>query len=333
MSDFDDSEHLPDQAALGRYRPEAKSEAPALDPLFWRQLDLSNQKASELVDGLQQREAVVGLIKKDLAQKLQHFYLIYYVTFFLIVFLGALFFRLFPDFRQPEQLKFILAANGIYFSFLMIVSFFYELKQLIKWYFVLGTFTLLALSPLIYERGLIRIPLNTLGWSIAAIVTILFLTSFFSISHKGKSLKASILRIREKNSTENRKRTEFVDGIIEFLKIRGGKPRVRLRKWLIGYAAHTAYSVLTCSDCKQKKKALQEFKERYKFKDSMGRLATVVWIAGAIAYLFINKIPEIEAIPVAAASVLPAYSLSMLIMEQLDEERDKALAEMIELIK
>lgn len=333
MDEITDNEYLPNQEALGPFRADANREAPALDHSFWLQLDLSEQRADELADVKRQREAVGKLIKKDLAQKLQQFYAVYFVTFFLIVFVGAFVSRYLPEFRQPDKLKLILAANGVYFCFLMTLSLFYELKQLVKWYFSLGTFILLAIGPFIYERYLLSVPLNTLGLVIAAIVLVLFSICFFTISHTGKRLKASIWRTREKNSKENLKRTEFVNRLLDFIPIEGGRLRKLLHRWFIKYAAHTAYSVLTCDDCKRKKVALQEFKERHRFKDSMGRLATVVWIAGSIAYLYLNIIPEVEAIPAAAASVLPVYSLSMLIMDQIDEKRDKALADVIELIK
>lgn len=89
------------------------------------------------------------------------------------------------------------------------------------------------------------------------------------------------------------------------------------------------FAFIFLAECKA---SLQEFKELGNFKDSMGKLGAVVLTVGELAYLFISSISEFQAIPVAVASVMPVYTLSILIMSEIDKARDKALDDVLEVI-
>src|SRR2546429_1717161 len=112
MDEINDNECMPNQDALTQFHPDNNTEKPALSADFWRMFDLSEQKLTALDNRHRQQEAVVQLVKKNLAQKLQNFLIIYYMTFFLVLFIGAYASRFIPELRQPDKLKLIIASNG-----------------------------------------------------------------------------------------------------------------------------------------------------------------------------------------------------------------------------
>jgi hypothetical protein len=327
-----DRECSPDQEALADFGITPCRERCLLTTDFWRNLTLSHEKAADLRHAQRQREAVDRLIKEDLAQKLQKFNILYFVTFFLFASLGAVASRYVPALRQPEKFKIILGSNGIYFGFLMLLSLLYELKLSARWYFSLGTLILLASSPLVYDEFLAAAATRPLFWPVVATM-LLLLTCFFIIFHKRKGLLARLSKIRQRNEEERLKRAEFERRISKLFSIHGKSIGAWVRRSAIKSAANILYSVLSCEACVDPKSALEDFKSQHRFKDPMGRLGTAVWTAAALVYMFLPTIPEVEAVPAVAASVLPVYAASMLIMDQLDEVRDRALDDVIKLIR
>jgi ABC-type multidrug transport system fused ATPase/permease subunit len=322
---------MPDAEALASFRIDDNSAVPALAAEFWQKIDLSKERAETITESHLQHDAVMRLAKDYLAQKLQEFHILYFITFFSVLFLGAFLYRYLPPLRQPEKFKMIIASNGIYFLFLSMLSLIYGLKQRVKWYLALGTFSLLMLSPFIYERFVLPATLKAVI-GIALVLSVIFLIYFFKVTRTGKQLAADALRLRHRNHLENLKRDEFVSRVMEFFLSEVKTHNTFHRRLLLKSALRAAYPVLACEECQDKKAALQEFRELGKFKDSMGKLGTVVFTAAALAYLFIFSIPELQAIPVAVASVIPIYTLSILIMSEIDKARDKALDDVIKVI-
>ena len=332
MEKIIDGECSPDQDSLAHFGITHQAQRRLLTTDFWRNLNLSNERAADLRHAHRQRETVNRLIKEDLAQKLQKFNLLYFITFFIAVFIGAAASRYVPALRQPERIKIILGSNGIYFAFLMSLSLLYELRLRAKWYFPLGTLILLVLSPYIYDKLLVTIPVRTLFWLVMGAMPLL-LIFFFIFFYKRGDLLARLSKIRRRNEEERLKRAEFERRIDKIFSIHGKRFRARVRRSAVKSAASILYSVLNCEACVDPKSALEDFKDQHRFKDPMGRLGTAVWTAAALVYMFLPTFPEVEAVPVAAASVLPIYAASMLIMEQFDEVRDRALDDVIKLIR
>jgi fatty acid desaturase len=112
--------------------------------------------------------------------------------------------------------------------------------------------------------------------------------------------------------------------------------RRRTFKWLRGRIVRSSvdvlYLILTRPGFANPKEALEEYVKRHRFKDSMVRLATVVWVAGALAYLIFPDSVWAGEAALAAVNVLPVYVATMFVMEQLDEAREEVFGELAGLI-
>lgn len=331
MESINDSEFLPSSEALASFHHSADTNIRPLVRAFWDKLDLSEGKATDLASRLRQQEAVTRLIKNDLDQKLQTFGILYAGTFFFV--LGLIFFvsRISYYSSVSGKLMIIVVANVAYYSFIMMLGLFYPLARKVKWPLTVAAFLLITLWPLVHDRALALVPLS----AVLSLAVFLIPASliFINATRTGRRLWSWLVEERKRNGEENRNREEFLKRVMGMFPVPEGNLRTFIRRRFLRSALRVAFSILKCEEIIDKKGALLEFAKRQKFKDSMGRLTGAVWIVGSLAYLILPRIPEIEMISSWAAGVLPVYYFSMKIMNAVDDEREKMLTDVAELIK
>ena len=332
MESNNDSEFLPSSEVLASFRQVADTKIRPLGRAFWEKLDITEDKTTHLASRLRQREAVTRLIKDDLGQKLLTFGIFYFTTFFFTLCLIVSLSSLSYDSGVSDKLKIIVASNGVYYSFIMMLGLFYPLARKVRWPLTVVAFLFITLWPLIHDRVLALVSLKAV-LLLAATVLIPASLIFINATRTGRRLLSQLAETRQHNKEENSNREEFVKRVEEMFPAQGNRLQVMVRRFFLRSAARVAFSILINDEYTDRKGALLEFTKRQKFKDSMGRLTGAVWIASALAYLILPQIPEVEMISSAAVGVLPVYYFSMLIMNAVDEASEEALTDVAELIK
>jgi hypothetical protein len=332
MSEINDQEFLPDPESLSPFGHGADTRIHPLGRDFWEKLDLSDAKAAELTARLRQREAVTRLIKDDLELKLQTFGIPYFVAFTLVIGAIASVSKLSYYPRLSDKLTIIVASNGLYYSFIMMLGLFYPLARKVKWPFPVAAFLFIILWPFIQDRVLALVS-PTAVLLLAATVIIPISIILINGTRSGREAWSRLTKLRRDNMQENSNREQFVKRVEEMFPTQGSKFRALLRGVFLRSASRVSFSILTSDEYADRKGALLEFAKRQKFKDSMGRLTGAIWIACSLIYLILPQIPEVEMISSAAVAVLPVYYFAMLIMSVIDEEREEVLTDVAELIK
>lgn len=333
-----DAECRPDQEALAYFYGK-KSIGQLRVPLnIWLKLDLSPEKARELVTGRQQHEAVWRLVKDNLAKKLMALFIMYCVICVIAMCLKVVLTRPISGSRIQYGFLVFAASNFIYIGFLMLLSFSYGLYTEFGWRIALSVASVVMILPFVYQQIIMPDPLVIVALSVAAIFVIPMVTKRARL---WKRLRFSLAKERLKNTEENSNRADFRNKVEEFFRVADEKSRQRwlhrhvfkwLRRWIIKSAVDITYTILTDDNFADRKGALEEYMKRHRLKDSMGRLATVVWIGGALAYLIFPLSLWAEDASLAAVSVLPLYAAAMFVMEQIDEAQDEVFLELSQLM-
>jgi hypothetical protein len=231
----------------------------------------------------------------------------------------------------PGKLMMISVANVVYYSFIMMLGLFYPLARKVKWPLTASAFLLITLWPFVHDQAMALVPpAAVLSLAVSLVPASLI---FINATRTGRLHWGRLMEIRRHNGEENSNRKEFEKRVMGMFPIPDGKIRAFIRRMFLRSALRMTFSILNCEEIVDKKGALLEFAKRQKFQDSMGRLTGAAWIVGSLAYLILPQIPEVDMISSWAAGVLPVYCSSMKIMNAVDDEREKVLAEVAELIK
>lgn len=324
------SELIPDQEALS-----PRVESVALSGTDQggggsRGMSLNEEKVAELSEARAQHEAVMKIVKDELASKLNSFYILYYVV--LLVVSAAIAARIFflPGGEGWSYLVFFFIANGIYFSFLMVLSFSYELYRRVGWHAALSALALIFLLPKLQPYVTVTKSLIPAA-VIAGAMLLLLGIGFLKRAPAGKRIMSALKRVRTHNLQEGRNRKEFVREAVEFLSKNETKARLlpgTVRRFARESAAGVVYSIRESNECRNKVEALQEFVKLHRLRDAIGRLAVVLGVAGALAYTVFPLTDVADAVTLVALRVLPVYGAALFIMEQFDEAREKAIGEL-----
>lgn len=331
MENINDSEFIPSAEALAAYRHEADTNIRPLSKAFWEKLDLSECQVARLASLLRQQEAVTRFVKNYLEQQLQSFGIVYAGACFSVLGLIYLVSHIFYHSGVSKKLMIIAVANIAYYAFVMMLGMFYPLARKVKWYLTVSAFLFITLSPLVHEQALALVP----PAAVLSLVVLLIPASliFITATQTGRRLWGQLEEVRRRNAEENSNRKEFMKRVMRKFPIPESRLRAFIRRMFLRSALRLAFPILNCEEIVDRKRALLEFAGRQKFKDSMGRLTGAVWMVGSLAYLILPQIPEIDMISSWAVSVLPVYYSSMKIMNAVDNEMEKVLTEVAELIR
>lgn len=331
MEIVSDGEFLPSPEALASFRNKADTNTRPLSRAFWEKLDLSEGKAADLVSRFRQEEAVTQFVKNYLEQQLQSFGILYAGACFFVLGFNYLWSLIFYHSGVSNRLMIIAVANIAYYSFIMMLGLFYPLARKVRWYLTVAVFLFIMLWPLVHDQALALMPPPAVLSLVVSLILALLI--FITATRTGRSLWRRLEEVRRRNAEVNSHREEFMKRVMRMFPIPEGKLRAFIRRIVLKSALRLAFSILNCEEIVDKKRALLEFVRRQKFQDSMGRLTGTVWIVGSLAYLILPRISEIEMISSWAAGVLPVYYCSMKIINAVDNEREKVLTEVAELIK
>lgn len=327
----EDSEHLPDQETLSSFLaafaavPRRQKFAPIPG------MNLSGSKAIELDYARRQRRAVLRFIKEDLSRKLYYFFVLYYVVVFSASVAMALRMRWLPGGGDRDRLVVFFVANSAYFSFFMLLAFIYELYLQTKWYAALTALALVLLAPALQPA--ITLPRSLPAAVLVAVLIVLLLgVGFVTRTPAGARFRSWLKNIRRVNQQKNEKRSEFERTVRGYL-LRSGRSSSLLRLPALRSAVAVACSIHDSHECENKREALEDFVKRHRFNDAMGRLATVVWVAGALGYLVFPLVEAAEVASLAAVNVLPIYVFALFSIERFDDAREEVFAELLEIIE
>ncbi len=329
MQPDQNSEFTPDQGALsptaeGAIHTGTGREGGA------RGLLLTGKKAAELSQARAQREAVLKIVKDDLASKLNSFYILYYIVLLVSCAAIALRIVLLPSDEGWGYLAFFFIANGVYFTFVMLLSLSYELYLRVGWHASLAAAALILLFPKIQPYLTVSRPLISAA-SVAAAMLLLFGIGFLRRAAAGKRLRAALKELRRGNRQKNENRNQFVSEAVEFLSRDEPKarfPRRTVRRFVRESAAGVAFSIKEDSQCLDKVESLEEFVKQHRLRDAFGRLAVAVGVASALAYAVFPLSDVAEAVSHVALKVLPVYGAALFVMDRFDEAREVALGEL-----
>jgi hypothetical protein len=291
---------------------------------------LTEEKAAELSAARAQHEAVLKIVKSDLASKLNSFYILYYVVLLVVsVAIAVRIIRL-PDNEGWKYLAFFFIANGIYFTFLMLLSLSYELYLRVGWHTSLAALVLVLLSPEIQKLLTVMRPLIAVV-SMAGAMLLLLGIGFIKRTSAGRRIRPALKKIRSDNRRENKNREEFTREAIEFLS--RNEPKVWLarqvaRRLVLKSAAGIVYSIKESKECRNKREAIEEFVKLHRLGDALGRLALAVGVASALAYVIFPLAEIGDAVSFVALKVLPIYGTALFVTERFDEAREAAFREL-----
>jgi hypothetical protein len=331
MGTINDGEFLPSPEVLAPFRHEAGANVRPLGRDFWERLDLSEDKSADLVSKHRQDKAVTRFVKNYLEQQLQSFGILYAAACFSVLGLNYLGSLIFYHSGVSDKLMVIAVANIAYYGFIMMLGLFYPLARKVRWQLTVAAFLLITLLPLVQDQALALMP----PAAVLALVVPLIPASliFITATGTGRSLWGRLKEVRRRNAEENSNREEFMKRVTGMFTVPEGRIRAFKRRMILKSALRLAFPILRCEEIEDKKGAILDFAKRQKFQDSMGRLTEAAWIVGSLAYLILPKLTEIDTISSWAAGVLPVYYCSMKIMKAVDNEREKVLTEVAELIK
>lgn len=193
--------------------------------------------------------------------------------------------------------------------------------------------------PYVYERMVALSPLTVVMLFVVAGLAVSFVIKRTQL---WKRWRSRFTDERRNNINNNKDRANFkkkVEGFLWSTDEESGKRLLLqntfkwLRKYVIRSSLDVLFFILTHPDIVNRKEALEEYVKHHRLKDSMGRLATVVWIVGGLAYLvFPDSLWAAEA-SLAVLNVLPIYIATMFVMDQLDEAREEVFREFAQLIR
>jgi hypothetical protein len=339
MDEIVDTECLPDQASLFSSNTEDNN-TPGIKPLeVWRMLDLTPEKAQEVIARRGQQEAVWEIAKTVLSQKLLFFYIMYFVTCLIVMFFRALVSRYLPGFKSPDAFMVFIASNFIYLGFLMLLSLAYGLYMQFGWWVALVAVLLVITLPSVYQWMFVP---GSLTWATIFVVAVIGVTFILKRTRWGKGWTFRIAEVRQTNITNNKDRAGFQEKVEDFLRSADEKSSrwllhrnvfKWLRKYVVKSSLDVVFLILTRPELVERKKALEQYVKHHRFKDSMGRLATVVFAVGALAYLIFPDSLWAEEAALAVGNVLPIYIATMFMMNLLDESREEVFGELAELIR
>jgi hypothetical protein len=298
-------------------------------------LILSDSNARELTDARKQREAVFKIVKDDLSRKLNSLFIIYSILVVLIstaIFIRAL---VLPQLGGIADAMIFFAANGLYFCFLMLLSFAYELYLRTRWHIALVTVAFFLLVTVMQPVLTITKPRLLVG-SVAGAMFFLLLAGFLKRTQTGKRWRSFIKKTQKNNQKTNEDREAYKKRAIEFL-LRGQDKMPAHRRHtleiILRSALNVTYTIRETKECVDQKGAVEEFVKRHRFRDSMGRLAAAMWVAGALGYMIL-PIPEAAGTAyLVTLKVLPVYGAVLFMIERFDEAREKAFAEVLKIIE
>ena len=334
-----DTEFLPDQESLFPLEEGGKNSSERRPLEIWRSLDLRPEKISEVAAMRGQQEALRRLRRDSLAEKFLSFAIIYAVASLIVMFLRAFVSRYVPGFRSPDTFLIFIASHFIYLGSLMLFSLAYGLYVEWGWRVALVVALFVIVFPLVNERLVMPGSLTLAIFSAVIMVAVVFT---MKRTRLWKRLRSRITEERQSNIENNHDRAAFRAEVETFLRAadeESGKVvrRWRIFKWLrrrvIRSSLDVLYLILTGPDFVDRKQTLGEYAKRHRFKDSMGRLATVVWSVGAIAHLIFPKSSLAGGASLVAANVLPVYVVTMFVMDQLDEAHEEVFNELGRLIR
>ena len=331
METINDGEFIPSAEALASFRHEAGTNIRPLSRAFWEKLDLSESKVADLVSRHRQQEAVTRYVKNYLEQQLQSFGILYAVACFSILVLIYLVTRSFFGTGVSSKLIVTGIANVAYYTFVMLLGLFYPLARKVGWPRTAAAFLFIVLWPLVHDQALAVVPAAAVLSLVVSLIPASII--FVNATPTGRRLWGRLVEVRRRNMEVNGNREEFIKRVMGKFPVPEGRCRAFIRRMFLRSALRLAFPILNCEEIVDMKGALLEFARRQKFQDSMGRLTGAVWIAGSLAYLILPRIPEVELISSWAAGVLPVYGCTMMIMNAVDNEREKVLTEVAELIK
>lgn len=331
MGTINDGEFLPSPEALAPFRHEADTNVRPLGKDFWEGLDLSENKSGGFVSKRRQEKAVTRFVKNYLEQQLQSFGILYAVACFSALGLNYLGSLIFYHSGVSDRLIMIAVANIAYYSFIMMLGLFYPLARKVRWQLTVAAFLFITLSPLVQDQALALVP----PAAVLALVVSLLPASliFITATRTGRSLWSRLEEVSRRNAEANSNREEFMKRVTGMFPVPEGRVRAFIHRMILRSALRLAFPILMCEEIEDKKGAILEFAKRHKFQDSMGRLTGAAWVVGSLAYLILPKLTEIDTISAWAAGVLPVYGCTMMIMNAVDNEREKILTEVAELIK
>lgn len=331
METINDPEFIPGAEALASFRREADANIRPLGRAFWERLDLSEGKIADLASRLRQQEAVARFVKNYLEQQLQSFGIVYAGACFSVLGLINLVSPIFYHSGVSDKLMIVAVANAAYYTFVMLLGLFYPLARKVRWPLAVAAFLFITLWPLVHDQALALVPPAAVLSLVVPLVPAALI--FVTATRTGRRLWGRLVEVRRRNMEENGNREEFLKRVMGKFPVPECRYRAFVRRMFLRSALRLAFPILRCEEITDKKGAVLEFARRQKFQDSMGRLTGMVWIVGSLAYLILPRIPEVELISSWAAGVLPVYYCSMKIMNAVDNEREKVLTEVAELIK
>ena len=277
---------------------------------------------------------MLKIVKDALANKLNSFYILYCVVLVIVSAAIALRIALLPGVEGWGSLAFFILANAIYFTFLMLLSFSYELYLRVGWHTSLAILALVLLWPKI-QQHLTMSRQFTLAAIMIVVMLLVFGIGFLTRVPAGKRMKAAFWKIRSDNLLENEEREKCVREAVKFFSRNETKlwfPRRFVRHLARKSAASIVYSINESRECRNKAEALQEFVKRHRLRDAIGRLAVVLGIAGALAYAVFPLSEVAEAVSLVVLKVLPVYGPALFVMDQFDEAREDAFGELQRII-
>jgi hypothetical protein len=333
MDEIVDTECLPDQEAVSQFRGTDDNNTARRPLEIWKKLSLTEEKRQVIVNDRVQQEAIWELAKEGLAQKLQTFSIMYSGACIVVMIFRAVVSRSLPQYRLPQDFLVFIGSNFIYLGFLMSLSLFYGLYTELGSRVALAA-VLLIISALAAQEWLVAPgPLT-----VVMIIIVAVPVATFVIKRLWNRFRSWLSSEQQKNRAENQDREEFRTEIQEFLGTADEESlkclsRRRVFKWARRRAVRPSldvmYLILTRSAFVNKKEALEEYVKRHKFKDSMVRLATVVWVFWALLYLIFPDKEWAGEAALAAVNVLPIHVATMFVMYQSDEAREEVFRELV----
>jgi hypothetical protein len=308
-------------------------------PEALRNIDLSEEKKEEVAARRKHRDAVWGLVKDGLAKKLLTFQIMYELVFVVLMVVMAFVRKSVPDFKNPDWFTVFFASNFIYIGCLTLLSLIYGLYREVGWLVALIVAALCAVLPSVFEWLVGLNPYVLAFLSIPVVFGVSYLATRRELWRRLKLRLEETRRVNTKGNQDRDACRKEVEGFLLRAGGGGGKRPARVNvfrriRTAMGYdPVEVLYEALTRDGFASSKEALEDYAKRHRFKDAMGRLATVVWGVGALAYLIYPDSAWGAQAGLAALNVLPLYAALMFVMDRMDDVDEDAFKDLGRLIR
>jgi hypothetical protein len=338
MDQIFDAEFPPgDESGFLLHRGSENNVAPRKPCEAWNQLDFTTENRRKIVNVRKQQEAVWELVKNGFARKLLAFTIMYgAISMAVMVAKVAVNWFERRDVLSADLLIFFV-ISALYYASLISLSIIYGLYRDFGWRIPLVVALLIIAALSAWKFSLKPIALITI-----AIIAVPAVILVIKRRHLWKHFKSWLALERKNNTNDSQDRDAFQKRMQAFLRAADKESRQRLpwpfdfkciRNYVIKSSVGIVWLTLRRIDPVNQKEALEEYVRHHRFKDSMGRLATVLWIAGALGYLIFSDTPLTKKTELVAVNVLPIYVAMMFLMERFDEAREDVFRELARLIR